>query len=347
MEQLSIEHFIDINFLQKFQDSFARSVGVASIIVNNEGTPITKPSNFTDFCMKYTRGSKEGLKRCMKCDADGGNESARTHKPCTYYCHAGLMDFAAPIIINGKQVGSFIGGQVLPTEPDIEKIRKIAGEIGVNEEEYLEALNKIKLVPEESIKAASELLFIVANTLSEQGYQKQTLISNSEAVNNLSLKINESISLLNNKLENLCDQSENLFSIVSELSKETLDTKNSVNETDNILGFIKNIANQTKLLGLNASIEAARAGDVGRGFGVVSSEIGKLAHQSVDSAKNIEKILENIKKGTLLVEEKATGLNSIVKANMDFAGDVKNMLNSIENMTTELKNISLNLQTKK
>lgn len=345
MEEMTIQNVMNVDFLQKFQDTFAKSLGVASIIVDNEGNPITRASNFTDFCMKYTRGTEEGLKRCMKCDAEGGNESGKTHKPCTYYCHAGLMDFAAPIFINGKQVGSFIGGQVLPKKPDKEKIKQIASEIGVDAEEYLRALDKIKILPEENIKAAAELLFLVSNTISEMGYQKQNLISNSELVNNLSININEKINLLGTELKTLSARSQDLFNITSELIKEAKDTKADVKETDNILGFIKNIANQTKLLGLNASIEAARAGDVGKGFGVVSVEIRKLALQSVDSAKNIENILENIKNGTLSVEEKSDNLNEIVKLNIDYVNNVSSMLKSIESMTMNLKNASIKMRS--
>lgn len=72
MSNILIQDIVDIDFLQKFQDSFANSIGVASIIVDSNGNPVTKPSNFTDFCMKYTRGSDEDLKRCMNCDALGG-----------------------------------------------------------------------------------------------------------------------------------------------------------------------------------------------------------------------------------------------------------------------------------
>lgn len=171
MGNILIQDIIDIDFLQKFQDSFANSIGVASIIVDSNGNPVTKPSNFTDFCMKYTRGSDEGLKRCMNCDALGGKESAKTSKPAVYYCHAGLMDFAAPIIIDGEQIESVLGGQVLPKEPNKEEFIKIASEIGVNPEDYLNALNKIKRIPEQNIRSASELLFLVANALSKLGYQ--------------------------------------------------------------------------------------------------------------------------------------------------------------------------------
>lgn len=334
---LSLSEIMDIDFLQKFQDSFSKSVGVASIIVDTNGNPVTNPSNFTDFCMKYTRGSQEGLKRCMKCDAQGGHPD----RPSSYYCHAGLMDFSAPIIINGEHIGSFIGGQVLPKNPDKEDIIKIAKEIGVDPDKYLKALADVKIIPEENIKAASELLFLVANTLSKLGYQKLNLISNSESLNNLSEQINENIDSLDLKLDELSHKSETLFSITEELSEKTSSTKVNVNDTDNILGFIKNVATQTRLLGLNASIEAARAGEAGKGFDVVAVEIRKLALQSMDSAKDIENILKNIKAGTLLVEEKSQSLTSIVKTNTDCIKEVNDKLKNIEYLIKEMHDISV------
>ena len=95
MADIKLQDIIDLKFLQDFQDSFADALGVASITVDINGTPVTTPSNFTDFCMKYTRGSKTGLGRCMECDKMGGEESAKTGKPAIYQCHAGLVDFAA------------------------------------------------------------------------------------------------------------------------------------------------------------------------------------------------------------------------------------------------------------
>ncbi|MDR7866107.1 MAG: methyl-accepting chemotaxis protein [Sporomusaceae bacterium] len=66
-------------------------------------------------------------------------------------------------------------------------------------------------------------------------------------------------------------------------------------QTDEIVAFIRNVAGQTNLLGLNAAIEAARVGDAGRGFGVVAEEVRKLAEVSGDSVKRIAGSLSNIR----------------------------------------------------
>lgn len=66
-------------------------------------------------------------------------------------------------------------------------------------------------------------------------------------------------------------------------------------EINNVLAFIRQIADETKMLGLNAAIEAARAGDVGRGFGVVAEEIRKLSDDSRETVSKIRAMTEKIK----------------------------------------------------
>lgn len=60
----------------------------------------------------------------------------------SYHCHTGLVDFAAPIMANGKMIGSFIGGQIRTTELDEDRLLEIADEIGVDPQEYLTAAKK-------------------------------------------------------------------------------------------------------------------------------------------------------------------------------------------------------------
>ena len=85
----------------------------------------------------------------------------------------------------------------------------------------------------------------------------------------------------------------------------------SLKGIEQISGFIMEVAEQTNLLGLNAAIEAARAGDAGRGFGVVAEEIRKLAQRSRESVRQISTALENISAHARTVESQMQGTTSI------------------------------------
>lgn len=132
------------------------------------------------------------------------------------------------------------------------------------------------------------------------------------------------------KSSNLIDKgSEELVEISHKLSKSSTESLNHIEETDNILGIIESISKRTNLLGLNASIEAARAGQEGKGFGVVAEEIRKLAINSSESIKKIEEILHNIKETSssqnLVVDE----INNISKEQMEAIKSVNSSLQQL------------------
>lgn len=163
---LNLSDLIDIDFLQQFQDAFAKTMNIASLTVDKKG-PITKPSNFNDFCNKYTRCSLEGFKKCNECDIKWGKIAAEKGEPVIYTCHAGLTDFAVPIMLEGRHIGSILGGQVLDEEPKEFHFRAIARRIGVDEDKYIEALRTIKVVSQDTIKDAAHMLYLAANAISE------------------------------------------------------------------------------------------------------------------------------------------------------------------------------------
>lgn len=82
------------------------------------------------------------------------------------------------------------------------------------------------------------------------------------------------------------------------LHKELKVVKKDSEEIKKIIAFIKQVAEETKMLGLNAAIEAARAGDSGRGFGVVAEEIRKLSNESKETVEKIKDLLTQIDKST-------------------------------------------------
>ena len=172
MDDLYITDLIDQSILQEIQDAFSNMVGMAALTTDHEGKPVTKGSNFSDFCMKYTRKSEEGCKRCQECARNGAMQSQATGKATSYRCHAGLIDFAAPIVVNGKMIGSFTGGQVLTEKPDPVKIMEVAKEIGVDFDKYWEAVQKIQIIDSASIDKATEFLYTIANVLSDMAIGK-------------------------------------------------------------------------------------------------------------------------------------------------------------------------------
>lgn len=78
---LDIKTIIDLNMLQRIQDRFSDATGLAAIAVDAEGNYITKGSNFTDFCMKYTRGCEEGSHTFGKNDTGVCGYACRYCKP--------------------------------------------------------------------------------------------------------------------------------------------------------------------------------------------------------------------------------------------------------------------------
>ena len=252
----TVDELIDLHVLQQFQDSFAKALGMASVSVDNVKGTITEPSNFTDFCMKYTRGSTEGNKRCIACDIDGGKKSGNTGKPAVYSCHAGLVDFAAPIVVDGVQIGAILGGQVLDAPPDENKFRRIAREIGVDEDEYIAALRKITVVPREKINAAADMLYVFANSISKMGHHNRLLVHETENFQVISENMFDNIRSVTDVVNNFSVQIEALIKASDELLESSTISKNKVKETDSILKFIRDVATQTNLLGLNAAIEA-------------------------------------------------------------------------------------------
>ncbi|MEM7298846.1 MAG: methyl-accepting chemotaxis protein, partial [Bacteroidota bacterium] len=111
-------------------------------------------------------------------------------------------------------------------------------------------------------------------------------------------------------------------------------------EISEILNIIQSIASQTNLLALNAAIEAAQAGDAGRGFSVIATEIRKLAEQSQDSAKQIETLVSNVQKSAGTTHEFITDMNDVVKSGEQSAEEAKNSFADILSSYNETFNLS-------
>ncbi|MCR4907738.1 MAG: PocR ligand-binding domain-containing protein [Lachnospiraceae bacterium] len=170
MSGLKLVDLIDVDTLQHLQDSFSSFTGVAALTTDENGMPITKGSGFTGFCMGLVRRSKEGRRRCEECDKNGAIMTLQSGQPVAYVCHAGLVDFAAPIIVEGKMVGSFIGGQVRMEESEEDKLRLTAKELSIDPDRYVEEVKKTRVIPREDVERAAWFISDLAKVLSHIAY---------------------------------------------------------------------------------------------------------------------------------------------------------------------------------
>ncbi|MDR3595383.1 PocR ligand-binding domain-containing protein [Clostridium sp.] len=332
LESINLSDILDINLLQKFQDDFAKNFGISCITFDTNGKPLTKVSNPTEFCEKYTRCSKIGNSRCNQCDLDGLKQSIETGKVFIYKCHTGLVDFAVPIIIARKHLGGIYGGQVAYEKLEENIIRKISRELGIDENEYLTSANKVNIISTDKIQTASNILYTVGNTLAQIGF-KQFLFK--KMFETLKINVEQSSSILNNLSTSATEVSKNQQNLNSEIKKvDELSCKiNKISE------FIKQIAKETNMLGLNAAIEASRAGTAGNGFNIVANEIRKLSDKSKETVNNIVETnvaiskslnnTQNLSESTLDLTEKQT---SYIREVAETIQEVLEMANSLNNI---------------
>lgn len=241
---MNIRDFVDIAKLEEILRAWSKATGMATIALDDKGEYVTGEIGFTDFCMKYTRGSEEGAKRCLRCDQTGKD---------TYFCHAGLMDFSKEIRVDGVYFGKIIGGQILPKEPDEEKFRRIAEELGIDPDEYVRALSKVRVSSEETIRAGAELLGTVVNLMVSNAYHSHKDWH------------------ANNRM------GENVENAAAYISNINTYTKN-----------LDKLEKNQRILALNASIEAARAGEAGKGFAIVANQVGSLATEFGECNRQIK-----------------------------------------------------------
>lgn len=190
--EISFTDLFSVPAIQRLQDEFAIATGVASIITNPTGVPITKPSNFCRLCNDIIRKTENGLRNCYRSDAIIGRPSP--DGPTVQTCMSGgLWDAGAAITVEGQHLANWLIGQVRDVTQSDEMMIQYANEIGVDEETFLQAFKEVPAMSLDRFKNIASMLYTLANQLSSVAYQnvkQKQLISKLEKAET-ELRINQ------------------------------------------------------------------------------------------------------------------------------------------------------------
>jgi len=135
-----------------------------------------------------------------------------------------------------------------------------------------------------------------------------------DKVLSMSKCLSESLSQISTTINELATGVQEVVSMNSDVLSEVEKASEKSKNTDDILKFVKGVSSRTTLLGLNASIEAAKAGETGRGFSVVAQEIRKLAESTTESIKRIDMVLGDISKSISGISQKINEASNIFES---------------------------------
>lgn len=184
--------------LQQIQDVFGDAIGIATIITDVNGQPITKPSNFSKVC-NMVRATERGQQNCVHSGKVLGEKAHRRLVPTYQKClSCGFIDASAPIIVSGRHIANWIVGQINPDEVDEQKIRNYALEIGISPDDLAEALTEPRGMTLTNFEKILDLLWLLAQKLSTLAYNNLLLSKDNLKL----LQAEREIKKLNQDLEN-------------------------------------------------------------------------------------------------------------------------------------------------
>lgn len=152
--------------------------------------------------------------------------------------------------------------------------------------------------------------------------------------------IAEALSQISKSINHISEGIQQVATDSSQMLDYVLKVKDENKEADDIAQFIKNIGSQTNLLGLNAAIEAARAGQAGRGFGVVAEEIRKLSNSSNESIKDIEGFLQRTDENILEISDRIEKTNDIFQEQAAGVEEITAAIEELNSTAQYLKELS-------
>ena len=166
---------LDVPRLRDLLGSLDEIHSMPSAILDTDGVILTATA-WQDICTKFHRINPETKKKCIESDRHIEAKLDDQNPYVIYRCPMGLVDAAIPIIIEGKHLGNVFTGQLFMKPPDKEYFIRQAHQYGFDEDEYLAAMSKVPLFPEDKLRKNLKFIHNLTTMLAEQGLQHKRQI---------------------------------------------------------------------------------------------------------------------------------------------------------------------------
>lgn len=228
------------------------------------------------------------------------------------------------------------GNDIIPT---VEKLSKedIQGIVG--DKTAVQKAQDIGLIAETINSGQMSLKKTINEAIrlvNAQELERKRDFERAQQIQQLVLKINISLERAVAAVEELSASSQEIVAFSEEAANIAKETSSEVEKTSDIIEIIRGVSRQSNLLGLNAAIEASRAGEFGRGFSVVASEVRKLAEESNKSTIKIEHMINKFCNSVNNVLKNAEESKTITQEQAGATQEITEMLDDLKSVSQNL-----------
>lgn len=230
------------------------------------------------------------------------------------------------------QLASYINTFISNVQEIIKEVKESTDEVASGTDELSATMEELSTTFASQAKQLSDMA-ISMDTIKQISQDTSTSLSNNMGIlESTAVRTQQGAEALNgvqNNMINIKDETVSLAEAIDRLAS-------SSSQIGEILSVINDIANQTNLLALNAAIEAARAGEAGRGFAVVADEVRKLAERTQHATREIETIIGSLQKETESVSYEMQRSVDSVQLGVDNIGETNSGFVSVVDGIQEL-----------